>query len=367
MTTVLYYVSGHGLGHAARALGVCAALPAEVRLVVRSLSPRWFWEGELPRPFEWHPQGLDAGAVQLDNLRSDGPASLRRAAEVEEANRRRFDAERAFVEEIGADVVVCDIPPFPLRVAEAAGVPSALVANFTWVDIYRPYLPLIPPGPERARLTALVDALAEGYRAASLILRTPLSMEMPELPRERVVDIPLITRSWTPRREALCRELAIPPGHRVALISVGLYGVDLSWEQLGALPRTTFVAFNAPAAARSWVRPLAYPAWRSQDVTASVDAVVAKAGYGTLAECMAAGTPLIFPPRPSFAEHEALAAGARAWGGGVGVDEARFRSLELGEALDAACAVAPLPVVRCDGGPVAAAHILALANGIREE
>ena len=65
------------------------------------------------------------------------------------------------------------------------------------------------------------------------------------------------------------------------------------------------------AAARSWVRPLAYPAWRSQDVTASVDAVVAKAGYGTLAECMAAGTPLIFPPRPSFAEHEALAAGAQ--------------------------------------------------------
>ena len=62
--------------------------------------------------------------------------------------------------------------------------------------------------------------------------------------------------------------------------------------------------------------------------------MVVKAGYGTACEAMAAGTPMIYPPRTGFAEHRALDRALRAWGGGVPASARAFEELRLERLLD---------------------------------
>ena len=361
MKTVVFYVSGHGLGHSARALGVAAAIPQSHRLIICTSSPRWFWEGECGRPFEWRPLSFDTGAVQIDNLRSDGMASLKAAALVNTKNEKRLASEVAYLRDVGASAVVTDVPPFPLKAASQAGVPSALICNFTWVDIYKPYLSLVASDEARHSYASMIDVMAEQYDEADVVLRTPLSMDMAHL-SSPTVDIPLIVRPYHNVRDKLRAYLGVPEGHRVVLVSTGIYGVDYRWAALEKVADTTFVGFSVPDAAKGVVQQLPYPDWRSQDVTAAVDAVVSKAGYGTIAECMAGGTPLIYPPRPTFAEHGALVRGMEVWGGGVAISGGAFLGLDISAALKRAYGATPLREVDVGGAGKAVAVILEMAE-----
>jgi hypothetical protein len=83
--------------------------------------------------------------------------------------------------------------------------------------------------------------------------------------------------------------------------------------------------------------------WTGADLSASADVIVAKAGYGTTGEAIAAGTPLIYPPRKGFAEHRALDRALRAWGGGVAASARRFAELDLEGPIRRAAGLRPGP------------------------
>jgi UDP:flavonoid glycosyltransferase YjiC (YdhE family) len=64
--------------------------------------------------------------------------------------------------------------------------------------------------------------------------------------------------------------------------------------------------------------------WGFADVAASVDAVVAKTGYGIVAACIANGLPLIYLRRDGFAEHPYLAEGLESRGLGFEIAISEF-------------------------------------------
>src|SRR6186997_1927896 len=95
--TLVFYISGHGFGHAARALEVMRAILAshpDTHIVVRSSVPRWFLEAaDLPGPQRTSPNGgdprgrvefqhveTDVGMVQIDSLRIDEDGTARVAS-----------------------------------------------------------------------------------------------------------------------------------------------------------------------------------------------------------------------------------------------------------------------------------------------
>ena len=103
--------------------------------------------------------------------------------------------------------------------------------------------------------------------------------------------------------------------------------------------------------------------WPGSDLIASTDALVAKAGYGTVCEAMACGTPIIYPPRRGFSEFRALDRSLRAWGGGIPVSSRDFQSLRLDRALDRAFHLAPLsPPFPIDGATRVARHLVRLCQ-----
>ena len=194
---VVYYVSGHGLGHASRAAQVIRRIPAAVPVLIKSAAPEWFFRLECRRPFSFAPERFDAGAAQASNFAIDWERTVADAWAVQRLAGQGVVREAEFLRRAGAGCVVCDVPALPLRAAEMAGIPGVAIANFTWVEILRARAKTDP------RAAELVDAYRADYARAKLALRTPPAFDMPYFPRVR--DIPLIARRGRPCRASASR------------------------------------------------------------------------------------------------------------------------------------------------------------------
>src|SRR5262245_2001366 len=140
---VLFYVSGHGLGHASRDAEVIhqmARLEPGVTVAVRSSAARWIFNGTSPHlPIAVTPIEVDTGVAQIDSIRLDENETVRLALEFYRDFDRRADGEASVIKASGARAVVGDIPPLAFEAAARAGVPSIALGNFTWDWIYEGY------------------------------------------------------------------------------------------------------------------------------------------------------------------------------------------------------------------------------------
>ena len=174
-------------------------------------------------------------------------------------------------------------------------------------------------------------------------LVTPLNVPTVGDVFPHVERVPLVVRKGTSVQEALKSTLDIPPDTHLALLYLGGWGLDIDWPALEQWREWVFLVDRPLPNPPANVRFFDPACWRYADVAASVDAVVSKAGYGTLTECIANSVPLIYLPRQGFVEHEALVLGMMPWGGGVEISEKDFFAGDWGHALEAALAARPDP------------------------
>lgn len=344
MSTICYYVTGHGYGHAVRTIQILKALPTDVRLILKTTVPERLFREDMPnRAFTLDPVEYDCGSVQSDSITVLPRETLARYREIAARNEDRLADEIDFLRREGVDCVVSDVPSFPLRAAREAGVPGVVVTNFTWHDIYRDYV----QGPEDEQLLA---DMGREYAQATVALITPLCLPTAADPFPCVEHVPLVARRGCNVREALLKALSCSPGTHLALLYLGVWGLDIAWEKLAAFQDWTFLTYEAPPIALPNVVTLDHAAWPYANTMASMDAVLAKTGYGTVTECIANGVPMIYPPRKGFIEHEALVAGMAQWGGGVPISEADFKAGRWGAFLDAALGAQPDSTVFATNG-----------------
>src|SRR5213595_544557 len=131
MISLVYYVSGHGFGHAVRSAEVIRTLARrrpELRIHLRTSAPPWLF----PPVASHRSHELDAGVVQPDALRIDPAATLTRAAELARDSEALVATETHFLRRVGARLVVGDVPPLAFLAARRAGLPGVAVANFSW-------------------------------------------------------------------------------------------------------------------------------------------------------------------------------------------------------------------------------------------
>ncbi len=330
-----YYVTGHGFGHAVRTTQILRALPPELPLIIKTTAPARLFREELPgRDFELIHAEFDCGCLQTDSVSVRRRETLTRYAEIARRNDAHLADEIRFLRERGVRAAASDIASFPLRAARAAGVPSAAVTNFTWHDIYSEYA-------ETAEDDALLAQMADEYAAATVALITPLHLPSTPGVFPHVEEAPLVARRGENIRAALTAALGIPAEKHLALLYLGGWGLEINWAALERLTDWVFLLDRPVPKPVANVRVFAPSTLAYADVAASVDAVVSKAGYGTVTECIANSVPLVYLPRVGFAEHAALAAGMTRWGGGIEISEAKFHAGDWAEALHAARAATP--------------------------
>lgn len=347
---IAVYVTSHGFGHLNRSVAAINRVPAEVPVTIRS-HPNLFdhWRERLRRPATLEPHISDVGALSPpgDSATIDGEATLEAAARVHAEAMARVDAEAKRLREEGTAAVLCDATPVPLVAARRAGVPGFLLANFTWADIYAPYAKKL--GGDAPKL---VSELRLAYRQATALFRAEPALRLADV--APVIEVGLVVTPGRSRKEELRNRLGLGAGDKLVYFYVGRYGQeDLAWGRLERLAkrRIHFVGFHPPPGAKVANLHVVPPTeWTGADLAASTDAIVAKAGYGTVSEAMVAGTPMIYPPRTGFAEHRALDRALRAWGGGVPASARAFAELRLEALLDSAFALRPgAPPFPADG------------------
>lgn len=357
--TVVYYVSAHGLGHFIRAGEVIKALPRETPLILRTdVDERYIRQVFGDRAPRVERARFDCGAIGADSLSVDARATFEAAEAMQRANDEREGEEVAFLRSVDARVVVADAPPFALRVARRAGVPSMLIANFTWVEIYARLV-------DRARARGEADVAESGERLVERLKRELSEGDLHLIPGlalpmeacRRRLEVPIVARRGRDRRELLCERLGLSADAPLHLVYLGLDGcAGVDFAALDRLDGEQFFAFEAvPGDAAGRVRVMPEGLLDHADATASADGVVGKLGYSLCAECAAHGKPIVYPPRPDFAEADALAAGMERFGLGVAVSAEDFRALRWGPALQRAreLSAAARPIA-ADGAPVCA-------------
>jgi hypothetical protein len=324
--TVVFYISGHGFGHASRDVEILNALHAlapDVRIVVRTSAPRWLFDLTLTAPVDWQPRECDTGIVQIDSLRLDVEATLARADAFHAMLDTHAREEARFLRDAGAALVVGDVPPLAFAAAAAADLPSIAVGNFTWDWIYEHYAETATVAPR------LLPTVRAAYAHATEALRLPVHGGF--APFARVTDVPFVARRSRRDPCETRRRLELPEG-RLVLASFGGYGLaDIDLSRLSALEGWTVVTTSSVQARRRDPEPgrpepvaveptQALPAsvrfvdekgiyaagYRYEDVVAAVDVVATKPGYGIIAECIANGAAMIYTSRGRFVEYDVM-------------------------------------------------------------
>ena len=332
-----YYVTGHGFGHAIRMTQILKALPPELPVLIKTTAPERLFREELGgRPFEYIAAEYDCGCLQSDSVTVLRRETLTRYGEISRRNYAHLPEEVAFLKERGVKCVASDIPSFPLLAAREAGIPGIAVGNFTWHDIYSEYA-------ETTEDAVLLAQMAAEYASATAGLITPLSLPATPEVFPHAERVPLVARRGRPIRDALTQALGIAPGKHLALLYLGGWGLDIEWAALERFQDWTFLLDRPVPSAATNVRIFDPSVWPYADVAASVNAVVSKAGYGTVTECIANSVPLVYLPRFGFAEHNALVLGMNQWGGGIEIAEQAFHAGDWQDALQAALSAKPNP------------------------
>ena len=362
------YVTSHGFGHLNRTAAVLNRVPADVAVTIRSHRDLFeHWRERLRRPAQLEPYVSDVGAVDPkgDSTATDGAATLELAARCHAEAMARLDSEVGRLVKQGTSAVLCDAPAVPLVAARNAGVPGFLMSNFTWADIYAPHAKALG-----GRAAEVVTDLRHAYRHATAVFRIEPAMRMSWL--SSTIDAGMVVNPARDRRAELLRLTGLNKTHTLVYLYIGRYGQeDLAWPQLERFTAKGihFLTHHAPPAdgpANLHVVPSLD--WPGGDLIASSDVVLAKAGYGTVCEAMATGTPMIYPPRRGFAEFRALDRSLRSWDGGVPISSRDFREFKLERALERALHAkpgrAPFPT---DGATRIARYLTALARAPRDQ
>lgn len=341
---IVFYISGHGFGHAARDIELINAMAVaepDVRFIVRTTAPSWLFE-RARASLEVQPLETDTGLVQIDSLRFDEQQTFLHALAFHRTFEQRAGAEAQVLKNLGADLVIGDIPPLAFAAADRAGVKSVALGNFTWDWIYRSYPAFEELGP------ALIPAIRAAYGTATRALRLPFHGGFE--PMAAVTsDIPLIARRSHRYAAETRRLLGVPAGRPLVLASFGAYGAPLPHDAIRATAQFTLLS----------VEQLPPHGLEYQDLVAAADVVVSKPGYGIVSECIANDTALLYTSRGHFIEYDVFVAEMPR------VVRCRFISQEnllAGRWTDAISSLLAQPDpperARVDGAEVAAAEVL---------
>jgi hypothetical protein len=310
--TVVFHISGHGFGHAARQIEIINALHdarPDVSIVVRTAAARWLFERTLRAPARFEHMETDTGAVQRGALEVDVLDTIRQAEVFHRDLDVRIASETAALERIHAHALVADVPPLAFAAAARAGIPGVAIANFTWDWIYAGY-------PETDReAPALVARLRACYALATEGWRLPMHGGFDGIDTLR--ELPFVARHGLRDPTAVRSSLGLPRATPLALVSFGGFraaGIDVeaaarSLRGVAELVVTSNDAFPAIADVHRLDERAMYDGgFRYEDLVRAVDIVISKPGYGIISECVANGAALLYTSRGRFREYEVLVA-----------------------------------------------------------
>jgi len=297
MKRLLFYITGHGFGHATRSIDVINKLcskDGEIVPVISTRVPKWLFEQQVKADFEYVRCKNSIGVVQKDWRGADKLETLRQYSLFIEAEPGFIRQQVNFIKANNVAAIISDISAAAFLVAQKADIPSFAITNFSWDWIYEPYAKEYP------QYQFVVDHIRRCYGLADCLLRLPFYGDLSAFPV--IEDIPLVAIRSTATKAEVAAKLKLQADKKIILLYLGNfdYGKVLSEEVL----RGQDYHFMTPQMYQNCELPF-------QDLLKAAEVVVTKPGYGIVSECIANQTAIMYTKRQDFLEHYALVAGIK--------------------------------------------------------
>ena len=309
-TAVIYYISGHGYGHSRRSAEVIRQLlaaRADVMVHIRTTAPASLFSNLPAGRVVHHDVELDGGAAEVNPLTIDVERTAELAQEAIAGREMTLAMEERFIQEEGVKLLLSDAPFLAGDIAKAARVPCIAVTNFTWDWIYEPVFSRDP------RWAGLLTEVSDAYAKMSALLRMPFPGTTMRI--RETIDVPLVAGRARMQKGVVLQRLGLEPEDlrpRVLIAMRGGVSDVAMFTAASSAPQMLFLCPHViPAGSPPNLRRVVMdPGMDFSDVLSIADVAVSKLGYGTLAESIAAGTALLYPPRTGFREDQVTAAEA---------------------------------------------------------
>ncbi len=290
-------MSGHGFGHAARVIEVINAILArrpETRIGVRTAAPRWLFDLTVKGKITFGTLETDTGVMQVDALTLDEADSIRRASSFHSDLVTRAASETRVLRELGAGIIVGDIPPLAFAVGGAAGIPSIGLGNFTWDWIYADY--------PRVRLApSLLPAIRTAYSKASMALRLPMSGGFETFSNVKDIPFPIVLASFGGYGLPGLETDALGKFKKYTVVTTANLPLGRTRKEMPTAERKgSFISLNEEAMYDTGIR--------YEDLVGAAEVVVTKPGYGIISEAIANDTAILYTSRGHFPEYDVLVA-----------------------------------------------------------
>lgn len=294
---IALYVTGHGFGHAVRcatvATQLCARIP-DLKVFVKTEAPQWLFRGIECAELCYLKQVVDASPIQVDAFTMDLPKTAEYVLQWFARKDKWIEDEAQWLKRTNAALVIADISPLALIAAHQAGVPSALVANFTWDWIYG----------NLGHTDSRFGPIAEELRPYSRLADWAFVPKPAAPPHWHVYPIPvdIVGRACPMSRAEARKHLGIHPSDRVVLLTFGGIGAGrFDFTRLNELENYRFLSTEPRPGLNNCI---VYQPWDVDHacLVNAADIIVGKLGYGTVAEALIHGTPVLYSPREDWPE-----------------------------------------------------------------
>lgn len=293
------FISSHGFGHAMRMTAVLEELKIfrlDIHPHIFTTVPRHLFTPPLD-DFTYHPLLTDIGLAQKSVFEEDIDTT------VEQLN-KLLPYDETLITQLARkceafSYILCDISPMGIAVARKAGIPSILVENFTWDWIYAPYIN------DNPQLQVHAEYLRDLFRSATFHIQTePLC-----LPGNADLHCGPISRKIRESPEVIRSRIGCDD-RKTILISMG--GIEFSAPIPTTLPALSHYQFIfAGQKISDKIHENVFLLDRATsiyhpDLINSVDLLICKSGYSTIAECYQADVSIGCVSRATFPESRVM-------------------------------------------------------------
>lgn len=348
-------LTGHGYGHLAQCAPVINSLrqrlPKLVLTVCGSL-PYEVVAARIDREFEYRQAELDPVLRMLNAWEVDVPASRQVYREFHRDWKQGYRNDIDLLGQIGPDLVLSDIPYRILSAAAQCGIPAVGLCSLNWAAIYAAYCE------DSNEDRCIQEQMMNGYRAAGLFLVPTPAIPMPDL--DNVVTTGPIARQGSRQQGALLQRCVVDRVTRTVLVALGGITTPLPVDSWPHIEGVIWIFADAVPQCRHDMVDFNSLEMPFIDVLASVDVVLTKPGYGTYAEAVCNGVPILTIERRDWPETAYLNSWVRQHGHLEVMTREQFFSGDFVSQVNALLATETFPGIEPDGIRQAADRIQSL-------